>query len=324
MRSQPQCTVIIPTYNRARLLGLTLASLTRQSLPGDSFEVVVVDDGSSDETAAVVDEYRDRLRLQYFFQPDEGFRAAAARNTGIRHAGGGVCVFADSGMLLHGDFVRAHLDAHAAPGGPVAVVGYNYGHKQDASGTWALEDELDVDDPSGTIGRLAGRPQWRDIREPFWAKYGDEFHHLPAPWLVFWAGNISVPTEQLHRVGLFDEAFRSWGGEDLDLGYRLHRAGVPIVLSRAATAVHLPHDKSEAANESAANGNYRYMAGKYGTPITRLLPLFPAINPFTMNDWIRDLALPSCAEYLDRGPAGAGAEVGAAAGAGAVAARADR
>ncbi|MFJ5265687.1 glycosyltransferase [Streptomyces sp. NPDC088387] len=299
MRRQPKCTVIIPTYNRARLLGYTLQSLVLQALHPDRFEVIVVDDGSSDETATVVEEFRDVLQLQYFFQPDEGFRAATARNVGIHHARADVCVFVDSGMLLHADFLNRHLAQHTA-GRPVAVVGYNYGHRQDAAETWELQDELDVRDPTATITRLAQQPQWQDIREPFYAKYGDEFHHLPAPWVVFWAGNISVPTEQLHVVGMFDEGFRSWGGEDLDLGYRLHREGVPIVLSRQATAVHLPHDKSGDANEQSAGGNYRYMAAKYATPITRLLPLFPAINPFTMNDWITDLALPSCEEYLGR------------------------
>ena len=48
-----KCSVIIPTYNRALLLSHTLESLTRQSLPGDEFEVLVIDDGSSDETSSL-------------------------------------------------------------------------------------------------------------------------------------------------------------------------------------------------------------------------------------------------------------------------------
>ena len=101
MGSSLRCTVIVPTYNRRRLLELTLDSLAGQDLPRDRFEVLVVDDGSSDDTADVVREFEDRLDLRYFYQPDEGYRVARARNVGIRHARGEICVFVDSGVLLH-------------------------------------------------------------------------------------------------------------------------------------------------------------------------------------------------------------------------------
>jgi glycosyltransferase involved in cell wall biosynthesis len=65
------CTVIVPTYNRSELMRRTLDSLVAQDLLGDRFEVIVVDDGSSDGTAAMVEGYHDRLRLSYFFQDDE-------------------------------------------------------------------------------------------------------------------------------------------------------------------------------------------------------------------------------------------------------------
>ena len=71
----PRCSVVIPTYNRVELLRRTLDSLVTQRLPSSEFEVLVVDDGSTDSTALLVDNYRDRLAVRYFFQPDEGWRA---------------------------------------------------------------------------------------------------------------------------------------------------------------------------------------------------------------------------------------------------------
>ena len=201
-------------------------------------------------------------------------------------------------MLLHTDFWPMHVSTHRAFDGPVAALGYNYGHRQDARETEGLESEIDVDNPTDAIERLAAMPEWADIREVFYAKYTDDFHDLPAPWVVYWAGNVSAGTDQIRAVGMFDEEFRSWGAEDLDIGYRLHRAGARFVLNRRAAAIHLPHDKDGDLNEEAAGGNYRYMAAKYGTPITGLLPLFPNIGPFTMNDVIRERDLPSCADYL--------------------------
>jgi glycosyltransferase involved in cell wall biosynthesis len=279
-----KCTVIIPTYNRSRLLGHTLCSLTGQTMPKDEFEVLVVDDGSSDDSQAVAESYAGRLRLQYFFLPDQGFRAAAARNVGVRHARADVCVFVDDGMLLHPRFLSEHVKSHAGSDLPLAVCGYSYGHKNTEEGTWDLEAEVDVTDPSGAIEKLAAKPQWEDIREDFYAKYTDDFHDLPAPWLIYWSNNVSARTAQIRAVGMFDENFRSWGGEDVDLGYRLHCDGARFVVNRNAKAVHLPHPKDPDANVSSAGGNYAYMAQKYRTPIMDLMPLFPQMDPSTMND----------------------------------------
>jgi glycosyltransferase involved in cell wall biosynthesis len=291
MTSTPlTCSVIVPTYNRVGLLRHTLESLTRQSLRGDRFEVLVVDDGSSDSTASMVDGYRQRLNLQYFFQEDKGFRVAKARNTGIAHASGDVCVFIDSGVQLHPGCLAAHVATHEAAAGPVAICGYVYGFTTDGENA-ELVKELDLRDPGATIESLSKQRRWLDIREEFYTKYTDDFGDLPAPWLVFWTCNVSARTQQVRAVGAFDEAFRSWGAEDLDLGYRLHRDGARFVLDRAASAIHLPHDKKYEVNEAFAAGNYRYMAEKYGTPITKLLLLFPKIGPFTMNDVIRERGL---------------------------------
>src|SRR5882672_6181176 len=113
MSQPPVCSVIIPTYNRMALLRYTLDALTRQDLGADRFEVLVVDDGSSDGTAALVERYQGRLDVRYFFQPDQGYRVAAARNIGIAHARSDVCVFLDSGVIAHSGCLSAHLRSHA-------------------------------------------------------------------------------------------------------------------------------------------------------------------------------------------------------------------
>ncbi|WP_213450436.1 glycosyltransferase [Rhizomonospora bruguierae] len=291
-----KCSVIIPTYNRRELLGHTLDSLTRQTLPRAEFEVIVVDDGSGDATGEMVRGFQDRLRLRYFYQPDEGWRVAHARNIGIRNAAAGICVFIDSGLLLHSGCVAAHVASHEGRGGPSAVIGYVYGFSNDNAGVERLSRQIDPDDPDGTIARLARDRRLADLREEFYAEYTDEFGDLPAPWSVFWTCNVSARTGQIREVGGFDEAFRSWGGEDLDLGYRLHRAGARFFLDRRAAATHLPHEKKTGANEEHATENYRYMARKYDTPVTRLLEL-DEVRPFTINRIIRQRGI------RERGPA---------------------
>jgi glycosyltransferase involved in cell wall biosynthesis len=294
-----RCSVVIPTYNRAELLGRTLESLAAQDLPRDAFEVLVVDDGSSDRTAEVARGYGDRLDLKYFFQPDEGWRVAQARNVGIAHAGGEVCVFVDSGVVLSSGCLRAHLDSHQRADGPVAVLGYVYGWGREGSEAEDMVRTLDFDAPDASIELMRRTGRWLDVREPFYARHGDDLVRLPAPWIVYWTCNVSAPTDRLRSVGGFDEQIRSWGGEDIDLGYRLHLDGVRFTLNRSAGSIHYPHAKSSAHNFAQARANYRYLAQKYDTPITRLAArLGGAVNAYTFNDAITIHGLPSCAEYL--------------------------
>jgi GT2 family glycosyltransferase len=302
MPDVPACSVIIPTYNRAGLLRRTLDSLVRQDLPRPEFVVLVVDAGTRDSTAEVAGSYADRLTLRYFFQPDEGWRVAQARNVGLAAAAGAVCVMVDSGVVLHPGCLSAHLDSHSHAGVPVAVVGYAYGFGADGDEATELArtlDEADSGDPDAVFLLVGETGRWPDVRELFYAKYRDDFADLPAPWIVYWTCNVSAPTEWLRAVGGFDEQIRSWGGEDLDLGYRLHLAGVRFLLNRSAASIHYPHGSSLAVSMSGARAVHRYVAQKHGTPVLRLLPMLGgALNFLTFNDVVIARGLPDCREYL--------------------------
>ncbi|MFF2078268.1 glycosyltransferase [Kitasatospora sp. NPDC058162] len=273
MTAPPDCTVIVPTYNRSALLRHTLDSLARQRLaPGGTFEVIVVDDGSADDTAEVVAGYRHRLDLRYFFRKDEGYRVAAARNTGIADARGGICVFVDSGVLLHSGALAAHLAAHRGAEGPIAVTGYVHCFNEGNEDGEQILREIDFTDPDASLRRFTEQRRWPDLRESYYARYGEDLGALTAPWLMWWTCHVSADTAQLRRVGGFDEAYRSWGAEDVDLGYRLHRAGARFVLRRDASSLHVPHPKSYLDNMASAAANYRYFARKFDTPAARLVP----------------------------------------------------
>lgn len=300
----PGCSVVIPTYNRAELLRRTLDSLIAQQLPRTSFEVLVVDDGSSDHTAALVAGYQDRLQLRYFFQPDEGWRVAQARNVGLANATGSVCVFVDSGVILHSGCLAAHLLRHQQVDRPVAVLGYVHGNVCAGAEAAAMAAALSTDDPDGCLEMLQASGRWRDIRESLYARLADELDGLPAPWILCWSGNLSAPTGQLRSIGGFDEQFRSWGDEDIDLGYRLHLAGVRFVVDRSANSFHYPHGSDFGHNLNQARDNHRYMARKYGTPVAQLLPLLGgALNYHNFNDLVIGRGLPDCRDYLRSRPA---------------------
>ena len=94
--SAPAFSVVIPTYNRSDLIGLTLESVLCQEFT--DFEVLVVDDGSRDPTAEIVARYPDQ-RLRYL--PKENAERGAARNYGLARARGKYVLFLDSDDLLH-------------------------------------------------------------------------------------------------------------------------------------------------------------------------------------------------------------------------------
>src|SRR6266851_295823 len=84
-------SVVIPTYNRAHLISRALASAIRETKPGD--EMIVIDDGSSDNTEAVVKRFDD-VRIRYVRQSNQG--AGAARNRGAQEASGDLLAYLDS------------------------------------------------------------------------------------------------------------------------------------------------------------------------------------------------------------------------------------
>jgi glycosyltransferase involved in cell wall biosynthesis len=278
-----RCSVVIPTFNRRPLLRQSLLSLVRQDIGRDKFEVLVVDDGSSDGSEEEVRSFRGDLNVRYFYQPDDGYRVARARNVGIRNAEAPVCVFVDSGVVLRSDALSVHLTHHERAPGPVAVVGYVYGFNEDNEHAAEIESEIRFDALDATIDEFEARERWLDFREEFYAREGDRIGDLPAPWVVFWTCHVSAPTASIRAVGLFDEAFQCWGGEDVELAYRLHRSGVRFELSRRARAIHLPHPKNAAVNSELAARNYPYFADKH----RELGSLIVDYHLFDINDALR-------------------------------------
>src|SRR5262249_19023073 len=125
--SSSAMSVIIPTLNRADLLASALASLEKQTLAKARFEVIVVDDGSTDGTEAVCRRFARRLRLKYLRQSHRGI--AAAKNAGIRSANGEVLFFFDDDDVADPNLLRQHLATHQRhPDPEVAVLGYTDWH----------------------------------------------------------------------------------------------------------------------------------------------------------------------------------------------------
>lgn len=264
----------MPTYNRAALLHRSLEALAAQRFPDGDFEVIVADDGSSDTTRDVVESFAGRLRIRYVFQQDEGFRAAAARNAGARLASAPVLVFLDTGVLAGPGLVRAHYDAHlaaTAPAGPGrAVLGYTYGHNRFEPFA-GLRDVLAGLRPEEAVERLGADEAFHDMRHARLARVDFDLQRLVSPWWLFWSLNISVAAESFRAVGGFDEDFRGWGLEDVELGFRLARHGTVMAVSRAAWAVDTPHERDTEAASASTRRNAMLFLRKHPGPFPEMV-----------------------------------------------------
>jgi GT2 family glycosyltransferase len=268
----PRISVVVPTHNRAADLRLTLASLCEQTLPADRFEVIVTDDGSGDETRSVVDSFADRLRLKYSFQEDLAARSAAVRdngvtrvrNAGARLAAAPLLVFLDCATLAGPDLLTAYL-----AGPPAATAGYVYAYpprRVDDPGyvcPVGLAEAVRTLTPERVVDRYRDDPRFRDPRHGEFEKVGFDLGNRLFPEELFWSSNCAVPAADFWAVGGFDEDFRGWGLDDVDLGYRLARNGTAIRLNLDAWAIETPHERDGALNFAGLERNARSFFGKY-------------------------------------------------------------
>lgn len=266
---QPRISVIIPTYDRCELLRDGLAALARQRLPRDEFEVVVSDDGSTDGTRQVVEDFRDTLRLKYHFQPDLGFRVSAARNAGARLAEAPVLVLLDTGALVGPHFLEEHLAAHEDGAGARAVVGYAYAYRPEDP-TPGLAEALSRMEPEDVVAFYGDDPRFRDNRHPEFARCGFDLNRRAVPWMFLWATNASVRAADYWAVGGFDEDFRRWGVEDMEFGLRLFRHGLRFHLTRSAWVVEAPHPRDMTANWADNELNIAQFHDKYPEPLAEI------------------------------------------------------
>lgn len=250
----PRLSVIVTTYNNPRALALVLAGLARQTV--SEFEVLIADDGSGPDTAALVAGRASRspIPIRHVWHPDEGFRKCTITNKAIMAASGEYLVFFDGDCVPPSRCLEAHLRA-ARPGSYLA------GGKiplREALGSRLTVEQVE----SGMLDRVG---LW-------WLGVGKRrrllLSHLPAlrdimdrrvPREPSWRGeNSSAFASDLHRIGGFDERF-TYGYEDADFGHRLQAAGVQGRSVRyTAPVFHLEHPRPYAQPDEVAMNRSLY------------------------------------------------------------------
>jgi GT2 family glycosyltransferase len=258
--ARPSLTVVVVTYEWPDALDLVLQALSEQR--GESFEIVVAEDGSGAATAAVVERWKERLgkRLAYVRQRDEGWRQARNRNLGATAARGDFLVFLDGDCLARPRFVEAVRRA-AAPGtflaGKRLHLSAELSHRvlrerlpvwRWSLGDWLLRAPRELFTSPRETATPGVLVPLRDRRLP-WRTQEREF----VPPYNAYGFFFGVRRDDFERVNGFDMRFEGWGGEDEDLAARLRLAGLQCRWpGPRTTPVHLWHQPKKGTMRSNA------------------------------------------------------------------------
>jgi len=208
-------SVIIPTFNKREILLRTLRSLWRQDLSTDDFEILVVDDGSTDGTQEALHKLSAPCSLRYYYQEHKG--QVAAINLGIRKARGEFVFLTCADMIATKGLLKEHIRTHRRfPKTDIAVVGGVLYHPE-LNITPFMKYLMKAFDRHFALARIKDK---EDIDPDF-----------------FLTSNASAKREVLIDIGPCDEEL-SYDVQDMDLGYRLKLKGCRLVYNENALCYH--------------------------------------------------------------------------------------
>lgn len=240
MINTKKVSVIIPTYNRRDSVGRALRALNRQSFPFNEYEVIVSIDGSEDGTKEMVDSLHSDFNLISVYGNNSG--RASAINKGIRMAQGKIIIVLDDDMEPATCFIEAHYIAH--------------------------QDNM-------KLGIIGAAPIFVNEDSPLVvhylsAKFNSHLNKLSKPGYKirirdFYSGNFSIRKNVLVDVGAFNEMFKIYGNEDVELAHRLLKAGVELKYSSKAhsTQFYEKNFKGAAYDRIAAGQTAVLLVNKY-------------------------------------------------------------
>lgn len=280
-------SVVIPTYNKKDFLEITLTALGLQTYPPDKYEVVIVNDGSTDTTETMVSNLKAPYQINYVCQENKG--RSAARNRGIANAKGKTIIFIDDDCVPSPRFIEKHRQHHSKHD-KLAVLGYKYvtfsqmlpdsslgkkklmetlnGHEELHHLRSVPENTMLIhsDDFCNGFDRLAQlscggeRERWEQSYET----YTPALEGCVLPWLLLTTANFSVGKRHCIDSGGFDENFKGWGLEDFEMGYRLYKQKLNFMLDKASFVYRLVHSEEPGEDQLASKvKNYIYFCKKH-------------------------------------------------------------
>ena len=233
--NQPEVAVLVSSFERPKHLLRVLHSIACQRGVDGQLEVVVTDDGSTDESPDVVRAFAETVGFPVGFTTHEhrGFELARCRNEGVRASTAPYLLFLDGDCLIPPDHIHQHLKRRRRG---VARAGYCVWMDKTTS------EQIDLANiQTGEFQKLACPSEIRRLaRIDRKARWQNFIRHPTKPKMF--GGNIGIARSDYEAVNGYDEQFIGWGCEDDDLRIRLRRVGVRVrSILRWTRTYHLWH-----------------------------------------------------------------------------------
>ncbi len=200
-------SIVIPTYNRKPILEKCLKALEQQKLNKNvgNYEIVVVDDGSTDGTSSWIKSNRDILPHVVLYEQEHG-GPALGRNLGVIKSKYEIIIFIDSDLIVLDDFIIRHIDK--------LLIYWSKNNKK-----------------CFTYGSVINTSNFHNPQS-------EKYKLLDTSFAYFATGNVAISKELILSVGLFDTSFQLYGWEDLELGERLKKVGTKLIKCPKAVGFH--------------------------------------------------------------------------------------
>ena len=200
-------SVVIPTYNRKLILEKCLKALEKQTLTNSisNYEIVVVDDGSTDGTPSWIRNNSEILPHVVLYEQEHG-GPAVGRNLGVMNSKYEIIIFIDSDLIVLEDFLVCHVNKLLSYWNKNNKKCFTYG---------SVINTSNFKNPEKEMNKLT------DVSFAYFA-----------------TGNVAISKELLLNVGLFDTTFNLYGWEDLELGERLKKYGTKLIKCPEAVGFH--------------------------------------------------------------------------------------
>lgn len=246
-------SVIVATYNRPDALRLVIQSLLDQT--DRSYEIVIADDGSTQETASLIKTFQmfSAISIKHVWQKDEGFQLSRIRNLAMSQAAGDYLIFLDGDCIVQPDFVQQHRklakDQHMVTGSRI-LLEKEITDYLCLSKTWSyikFKQGLLKNWIKGEVNKFL----------PVFVKLPDSSLRVYSnfQWRRIKGCNLACWKTDALSINGFDEDLIGWGHEDADFVFRLHDKNIRRISGAWATEVfHLWHkmaDKTTAERNAA-------------------------------------------------------------------------
>lgn len=210
-------SVIIPTYNRSKILLKTLKALENQNYPKSNYQVVIADDGSTDNTSFEIRDFQKKSDLRIKYIKLSHVSSCHARNAALTCSDYELILSIDDDIVTAPDFISEHARIHK-----------EYSYKRDiiVSGYIKWPDAW----------RASSFMKYIAEKGPLYG-YGMIKNELDLPFAFLYSANFSIHKSVLIENGMFDERFSQYF-EDSELGFRLKKKGLKIILNKKAAACH--------------------------------------------------------------------------------------